>query len=177
MLFFPLTYALEKLRKTEKQREGKMRPFVHPPASSHRLRSFYLCPNHRLHPPPQLLLFSYSVVSDSLQPHGLQHTSLPCLSVSLSLLKLTSLESVMPSNHLILCCPLLPPFVFPSIRVFSNVSALRVRWPKYWSFSFSISPSMNIQGWLPLGLTGWISSQSKGPSRVFSHHSLKASIV
>ena len=58
-----------------------------------------------------------------------------------SLLKLMSLESVMPSNHLILCCPLLlPPSIFPTIRVFSNESALRMRWPKYWSFSFSINP-------------------------------------
>ena len=61
---------------------------------------------------------------------------------SRSLLKLMPLESVMPSNHLILCCPLfLPPSIFPSIRIFSNKSVLRVSWPKYWSFSFSISPS------------------------------------
>ena len=60
---------------------------------------------------------------------------------SWSLLKLTSIESVMPSNHLILCLPLLPPSIFPSIRVFSNESVLCIRWPKYWSFSFSISPS------------------------------------
>ena len=78
-------------------------------------------------------------------------------------------ESVMPSNHLILCCPLLLPSVFPSIRVFSNESALRIRWPKYWSFSFIISPSVNIQDWFPLGWTGWISLQSKGLSRVFSN--------
>ena len=62
----------------------------------------------------------------------------------------------------------LPPPIFPSIRVFSNESALRIRWPKYWSISFSISPSMNTQDWSPLGWTGWISLQSKGPSRVFS---------
>ena len=66
---------------------------------------------------------------------------------SQSLLKLMSIELVMPSNHLILCCPLLlPPSVFPSIRVFSNESALRIRWPKYWSFSFSISPSNEYSG-------------------------------
>ena len=66
---------------------------------------------------------------------------------SWSLLKLMSIESVMPFNHLILCCPLLPlPSIFPSIRVFSNESALRIRWPKYWSFSFSISPSNEYSG-------------------------------
>ena len=88
------------------------------------------------------MLFSHSVVSNSLQSHGLQHARLPRPSVSPSLLKLLSIESVMPSNHLILCCPLLlPPSTFPSIRVFSNESVLQIRWPKYWSFSFSISPS------------------------------------
>ena len=72
-----------------------------------------------------------------------------------SLRKLMSIESVMPSNHLILCCPLLlPPSIFPSIRVFSNEAVLRIRWPKYWNFS--ISPS-NEYSWFPLGWTGWIS--------------------
>ena len=66
---------------------------------------------------------------------------------SWSLFKLMSIESVMPSNHLILCCPLLlPPSIFPSISVFSNESALRIRWPKYWSFSFNISPSNEHSG-------------------------------
>jgi len=81
-----------------------------------------------------------------------------------------SIESVMPSNHLILCCPpfLLPP-IPPSIRVFSNESALPIRWPKYWSFSFNISPSNGHPGVISLGWTGWISLQSKGLSRVFSN--------
>ena len=84
-----------------------------------------------------------------------------------------SIESVMPSNHLILCRPLLlPPSIFPSIRVFSNESVLPIRWPNYWSFSFSISPSVNIQDWFHLGLTGWISLQSKGLSRAFSNTTL-----
>jgi len=84
--------------------------------------------------------FSRSVVSDCLQPHGLQHTrSSLFITNSQSLLKLMSFKSVMPSNHLVLCCPLLLPSIFPSIRVFSNESALHIRWPKYWSFS--ISPS------------------------------------
>ena len=76
---------------------------------------------------------------------------------SRSLLRLMSFGSVLPSNHLIRCCPLLLlPSMFPSLGVFSNESALRIRWPKYWSFNFNISPS-----WFPLGWTGWISLQSK----------------
>ena len=82
-------------------------------------------------------------MSNFLQPHGLQHTRLPCLSPHFqSLLKLMSNESVMSSNHLILCHPLLLlPSIFPSIRVFPKESVLRMRSPKYWSFSFNISPS------------------------------------
>ena len=89
---------------------------------------------------------------------------------SRSSLKLMSIESVMPYSHLILCRPLLllPP-IPPSIRVFSNKSNIRKRWPKYWSFSFNISPKMNTQDWFPLGWTGWIFLQSKGLSRVFSN--------
>ena len=86
------------------------------------------------------------------------------------LTQLMSIESVMPSNHLILCCPLLLlPSIFSSIRVFSNESALRIRWPKYWSFSFNISPSNEHSGLIFLGWTVWISLQSKGLSRVFSN--------
>ena len=89
--------------------------------------------------------------------------------ISWSVLTLMSIESVILSNHLIPYHPLLLlPSIFPSMRVFSSESALHIRWPKYWSFSFSISPSMNMQGWFPLGLTGWISLQSKGLSRVFT---------
>ena len=85
-----------------------------------------------------------------------------------SLLKLMSIESVMPFNHLALCCPLLLlPLIFPSIRVFPNESVLGIRWPKYWSFSFNISPSNEIQDWFPVELTSWLSLQSKGLSRVF----------
>ena len=75
------------------------------------------------------------------------HQASLSFTISQSLLKLMSIESVMPSNHLILCCPLLLlPSVFPSIRVFSSESVLRTRWPKYWSFSFSISPSNEYSG-------------------------------
>ena len=90
---------------------------------------------------------------------------------SRSSLRLMSIESVMPSSHLILCRPLLllPPIPLKSIRVFSNESALRMRWPKYWSFSFSIIPPKKSQGWSPSEWTGWISLQSKGLSRVLSN--------
>ena len=76
---------------------------------------------------------------------------------SRSLLKLMPIESVIPSSHLILCHPLLLPAIPPIIRVFSNESTLLMRWPKYWSFSFSISPSNEYSGWFPLGWTDWIS--------------------
>ena len=76
-------------------------------------------------------------------------------------------DAIQSSRPLLSPSPLLS--LFPSIRVFSNQSALHMRWPKYWSFSFSISPSSNIQDWSPLGWTGWISLQSKGLSRVFSN--------
>ena len=88
-------------------------------------------------------LLSLSVFTSclTLRPHELQHTRLPCPSLTvLSLLKLMTIESVMPSNHLILCCPLLlPPSIFPSIGVFSSEQTFHIRWPKYWSFSISLS--------------------------------------
>ena len=115
------------------------------------------------------MLFSRYVVSDSATLWTAALQASLSFTISQSLLKLMSMESVMPSNHLILCRPLLLlPSVFPNIRVFSNESALRIRWPKYWSFSFSISPSTEYSGLISLGLTGWISLQSKGLSRVFS---------
>ena len=98
-----------------------------------------------------------------------RQASLP-ITISRNSLKLTSIESVMPSSHLNLCCPLLLlPSIPPSIRVFSNESTLRMRWPKYWvSASASFLPKKS-QGWSPLEWTGWISLQSKGLSRVFSN--------
>ena len=96
----------------------------------------------------------------------------PSLSItnSWSLLKLMSIKSVMPSNHLILCCPLLLlPSIFLSIRVFPSESVLHIRWPNIGvSASASVLP-MNVQDWFPLGWTGWITLQSKGLSRVFSN--------
>ena len=119
----------------------------------------------------RLSQFSCSVVSNFLKPHESQHTSLPpSITNSRSLLKLMSIASVMPSNHLILCHPLLlSSSIFPSIRVFSNESVLCIRWPKYWSFSFSICPSNEYSLLISLRLTGLISLQYKGLSRVFSN--------
>ena len=97
-----------------------------------------------------LLQFSRSVVSDSCNP---MNRSTPGLPVHHHLPKLTQthvFESVMPSNHRILCHPLLlPPSIFPSIRVFSNESVFRIRWPKYWSFGFSLSPFNDYSGLIP----------------------------
>ena len=124
--------------------------------------------------------FSCSVVSDSLWPHELQHARPPCpITNSQNLPKLRSIESVMASSHLILCRPLLllPP-IPPNIKVFTNESTLRMRRPKYWSFSFSIIPSKEISGlisvrmdWLDLlAVQGTLSS-------LLQHHSSKASIL
>ena len=102
----------------------------------------------------------------TLQPRGLQQAL--SITNSWSLLKLMSIKLVMTSNYLILCCPLLLPSIYPNIRIFSNESVLHIRWPKYRSFSFSISLPINIQDWFPLGWTEWIPLQSKRLSRVFS---------
>ena len=123
--------------------------------------------------------FSCSVVSDSVTPWTAARQSSLSISNSWSLLKLTSIELVMPSNHLILCRPLLllPPMP-PSIRVFSNESDLCIMWPKYWSFSFNISPSNEHSGlisfrmdWLDLlAVQGTLKS-------LLQHYSSKASIL
>ena len=97
---------------------------------------------------------------------------------SWSLLKLMSIESVMPSNHLILCRPLLLlSSIFPSIRVFWNESVLLIRWPKYWSFSLNISPYNEHQDWSPLGWTGWISLESSPMPQFKSINSLALSFL
>ena len=97
---------------------------------------------------------------------------------SRSLPKLMSIESAMPSNHLILCRPLLPPSVFPSIRVFSNESALHIRWPKYWSFSFSISPSNEFSGLISFRMD-WMDllAVKRTLKSLLQHHSSKLSIL
>ena len=127
-----------------------------------------------------LLMYQFCSVqslshADSLRPHEPQHARPPC-SITNSRSSLMSIESVMPSSHLILCRPLLLlPTIPPSIRVFSNESALRMRWPKYWSFSFSITPSNEHPGlisfrmdWLNfLAVQGTLKS-------LLQHHSSKA---
>ena len=123
--------------------------------------------------------FSHSAVSDSAIPWTAARQASLSITNSQNLLKLMSIESVMPSNHLILYCPLLlPPSIFPSIKVFSNESALHIRWPKYWSFSFNISHCNDYSGlfsfrmdWLDLlALQGTLKSLRQ-------HHSSKASIL
>ena len=101
-------------------------------------------------------------------PWTTAHQASLSFTVSQGLFKLMSIESVMPSNHLILCRLLLLPSVFPSIRVFSNESVFHISWPKYWSFSFNISPSSEHPGLISFWM-GCISLQSKGLSRVFSN--------
>ena len=123
--------------------------------------------------------FSRLVMSDSATPWTAARQASLSITNSWSLLRLISIKLVMPSNHLILCCPLLlPPSIFPSIRVFSNESVLPIRWPKYWSFSFSISPFNEYSGliscrmnWLDLlSVQGILKS-------LLQHHSSKASIL
>ena len=109
----------------------------------------------------------------SLQPNGLQHMRLPCPSV----LKVMSTESVMPSKHLIFCCPLLlMPSIFPSIRVFSNESVLHIRWPKYWSFS--LSPTNEYSGLISFRMDWFDLLAVRGTLKSFvQHRSSKVSIL
>ena len=123
--------------------------------------------------------FSCSVVSDSAIPWTAARQASLSITNSQSSLRLTSIESVMPSSHLILCCPLLlSPSIIPSIRVFSNESTLRMRWPKNWSFSFNISPSNEHPGLISLRMD-WLDLLAvQGTLKsLLQHHSSKASIL
>ena len=128
---------------------------------------------------PSSVPFRRSVVSDSATPWTAAHQASMSITNSRSWPKLMSIESVMPSNHLILCHSLLlPPSIFPSIRVFSNESVLLIRWPKYWSFSFSISPSSEYSGLISLRMD-WLDLLAvQGTLKsLLQHHSSKASIL
>ena len=117
-----------------------------------------------------VFLFSHSVMSNCLWPHGLQHTRLPCplLSPGVCSNSCPLSQWYHPTISSSVASLLLLPSIFPSIRVFSNKLALCIKWPKYWSLSFNISPSNEYSGLIPLGLTGLISLQSKGLVIVFS---------
>ena len=127
---------------------------------------------------PTLLLFSRSVLSDSVTPWAAARQASLSITISQSLLRLTSIESVTPSNHLVLCCPLLLlPLIFPSITIFSK-STLCISWPKYWSFSFSISPSNDYSGMIFFRVDWFDLCAVQGILKsLLQHHSSKASIL
>ena len=112
-------------------------------------------------------------------PWTAAHQASLSITTSRNLLKLVSIESVIPSNHLILCRPLLlQPSIFPSIRIFSNESILHIRWPKYWSFNFSISPSNEYSGMISFRIDWLDLLEVQGALKsLFQHHSSKASIL
>ena len=121
---------------------------------------------------------NHSVESDTLRPHGLQHVRLPCPSPTPEACSNMSIKLVMPSNHLILCHPLLLlSSIFPSIRVFSNESVLHIRWPKDWSFSFSNSSSNEYSRLISFRMD-WFAllSVQETLKSLLQHHSSKASI-
>ena len=123
------------------------------------------------------MLFSCQVISDSLLPHGLQHARPTCLSPPLSLPKFTSTESVTPSSPLILHHPLFLPSVFSSIRAFFNESTLCIRWPKYWSSSFSISSSSDYSGLISFRIDSFeLLTIQRTLKSLLQHHSAKASL-
>ena len=137
----------------------------------------YLLPGTEADQPP--VQFSLSVVSDSATPGTTARQASLSITSSRSLLKLMSVEPVTPSSHLILCLPLLLlPSIPPSIRVFSNESLLRMRWPKYWSFSFSISPSKEYSGLISFRMDWFNLLAVQGTLKsLLQHHSSKASIL
>ena len=123
--------------------------------------------------------FSHSAVSDSVTPCTAACQASISITNSWSLLKLMSIESVLPSNHLILCCPLLLlPSIFPSINIFSNESALHIRWPKYWSCSFNISPSNKCSGLISFRID-WFDplAVQRTLESLLQHHISKVSVL
>ena len=121
---------------------------------------------------------SLSRVRLSATPWTAAHQTSLSITSSWDLLKLLSIESVVPSHHLVLCCPLfLPPSILPSIRVFSSESVLHIRWPNYWSFSFSISPSSEYSGLISFRIDWLDLAVQKSLKSLLQHHSSKASIL
>ena len=135
-------------------------------------------PRPQLSPRAVVTFQSLSCVQLFVTPRAAAHQASLSYTVSRSLLKPMSIESMMPSNHLILCHPhLLLPSVFPSIRVFYNELALHIRWPKYWSFSFNISPSNEYSGLISFRMDWFDLHAVQGaPKSLLQHHSSKASI-
>ena len=136
---------------------------------------FILLPNQ----PPCVFWFSCSVVLTLCDPMDCSKPGFPVLTISWSLLKLMSIESMIPSNHLILCHPLLLlPSVFVSIRAFSNKLAFHIRWPKYYSFSFSFSPSDEYSGLISFRIYWFDLLAAQGTLKsLLQHHGLKVSIL
>ena len=126
----------------------------------------------------QLFVQPFSHIQLFSTPWTAAHQASLSFTISLSLLKLMSNESVMPSNHLIVCCPLLLPSVFSSIRIFSDQSALWIRWPQYWSFSFSISPSNEYSGLISFQINWFeLLAFHRTLKSLLQHHSSKVSIL
>ena len=130
----------------------------------------------------KLIIYIFSSVAQLCptlyDPWSVAHQASLSITSSLSLLKFTSIESVMPSNQLIRCCPLLPLSIFPSIRVFSNEFVLHSRWPKYGSFSFNISPSNEYSGLISVRMDQLDLLAVQGTLKsLLQHHSSKASIL
>ena len=124
------------------------------------------------------MLFSCSVVFNTVTTWTAACQASLSFTIFRSLLKVMCIESVMPSNCLILCLPLLLPSIFPSLRVFSNESALPIRWPKYWSFSFSISPSSEYSGLISFRMDGLDLLVVQGTLKsLLQHHSSKTSVL
>ena len=125
------------------------------------------------------LLFSRSVMSNSVTPWTAARQASLSFTIAQSLLKLMSIELLIPSSHLVLCCPLLLlPSIFPNIMVFSNESVLHFRWPKYWSFSFSISPSNEYSGLISFRIDLFALLAVQGPLKsLLRHQGSKASIL
>ena len=124
---------------------------------------------------PYSIVQSLSCVWLFTTPRAAAHQESLSFTIPHSMLKLMTIDLMMPSNHLILCHPfLLLPSIFPSSRVFSNETAFYIKWPKHWNFYFSITPSNeHIQGWFPLGLTGWICLLVS----MFSHKNSSANLI